>query len=170
MRYQSRQEVIPWQPLDTTHCICHLSGSPSAARTQGKGSVMTPVLYSISDHILIDQYPEEWPEVHLDGSEPSSPLAVSPNHPGIDGRPIGCPQNGGGSDDERDGFAYPFPPTSPISPIDLINALHPPLSRDKDNIEPGFSGSGNLSIKLLNTANYKMPSLTILYIATTCTV
>ena len=146
MRYQSRQEVIPWQPLDTTHCICHLSGSPSAARTQGKGSVMTSVLYSISDHILIDQYPEEWPEVHLDGSEPSSPLAVSPTHPGIDGRPIGCPQNGGGSDDERDGFAYPFPPTSPISPIDLINALHPPLSRDKDNIEPGFSGSGNLSL------------------------
>ncbi|PAV14770.1 hypothetical protein PNOK_0932300 [Pyrrhoderma noxium] len=129
MRYQSRQEVIPWQPLDTTHCICHLSGSPSAAKTQGK-----------------DQYPEEWPEVHLDGSEPSSPLAVSPTHPGIDGRPIGCPQNGGGSDDERDGFAYPFPPTSPISPIDLINALHPPLSRDKDNIEPGFSGSGNLSL------------------------
>ncbi|EJD00283.1 uncharacterized protein FOMMEDRAFT_148163 [Fomitiporia mediterranea MF3/22] len=59
MRFQSRQEVIPWQPVDSTHCICHLSGSAKQSEK-----------YSHSA--------EEWPEVHLPSANPPSPAANSP--------------------------------------------------------------------------------------------
>ncbi|KAH8111622.1 hypothetical protein DFH11DRAFT_1512863 [Phellopilus nigrolimitatus] len=62
MRYQSRQEVIPWQPTDTLHCICHLSGSNRAVKAR-------------------DSIPVEWPEVFLGSPEsPSSTTNSPPAH------------------------------------------------------------------------------------------
>ncbi|KAL5513966.1 hypothetical protein ACEPAG_2727 [Sanghuangporus baumii] len=59
MRFQSRQEVIPWQPVDSTHCICHLSGSSKYTEKQSNPA-------------------DQWPEIQLFSATTSSPTASSP--------------------------------------------------------------------------------------------
>ncbi|KAL5501126.1 hypothetical protein ACEPAH_9513 [Sanghuangporus vaninii] len=70
MRFQSRQEVIPWQPVDSTHCICHLSGSSKYTEKQSNPA-------------------DQWPEVQLPSDAPSSPTANSP--PDISDEEISTP-------------------------------------------------------------------------------